>query len=252
VPWIVVFITPGLLCLSRKRVMYTIILVFKMWALSLGVTNIQPQYATISRERKFDRLLLILRWWFEIMIAFNPDHFLYYICHWKYISKAKIWWRLVIIFIFDNARHTLQNCSPFYRTNNVGKIGSTPPEMNLVFRLDKSYILNNCNNAIIYDFTPAYLKPPLQIRVLHLHKYMSPNVTGDTVIMERYGSASEIHVHCRTLWSVVNCWIRYNDLCCKLCNISVLVNQCIRPSCTLGGSTYPKKKKTNKPRALTI
>jgi hypothetical protein len=36
--------------------------------------------------------------------------------------------------------------------------------------LNKSYILNNCNNAIIYDSTPAYLKPPLQIRVPHLHK----------------------------------------------------------------------------------
>jgi hypothetical protein len=61
--------------------------------------------------------------------------------------------------------------------------------------------------------------------------------------MERSGSTSEIHVQCRTLWSVVNCWIRYNDLCCKLCNISNLVNQCIRPSCTLGVSTYPQKKK---------
>jgi hypothetical protein len=61
--------------------------------------------------------------------------------------------------------------------------------------------------------------------------------------MERSGSTSEIHVQCRTLWSVVNCWIRYNDLCCKLCNISDLVNQCIRPSCTLGVSTYPQKKK---------
>ena len=39
----------------------------------------------------------------------------------------------------------------------------------------------NCNNAIIYDFTPAYLKPPLQIRVPHLHKAMSPNVTGGTL-----------------------------------------------------------------------
>jgi hypothetical protein len=39
--------------------------------------------------------------------------------------------------------------------------------------------------------------------------------------MERSGSTSEMHVQCRTLWSVVNCWIRYNDLCCKLCNISV-------------------------------
>ena len=61
--------------------------------------------------------------------------------------------------------------------------------------------------------------------------------------MERFGSTSEIHVHCRTVWSVVNFWIRYNDLCCKLCNISDLVNQCIRPSCTLGVSTYPQKKK---------
>jgi hypothetical protein len=48
--------------------------------------------------------------------------------------------------------------------------------------LNKLYILNNCNNAIIYDFTPAYLKAPLQIRVPNLHKAMSPNVTGDTVI----------------------------------------------------------------------
>jgi hypothetical protein len=31
--------------------------------------------------------------------------------------------------------------------------------------------------------SPAYLKPPLQIRVPHLHKAMSPNVTEDTVIM---------------------------------------------------------------------
>jgi hypothetical protein len=41
------------------------------------------------------------------------------------------------------------------------------------------------------------------------------------VNMERSGSTSEIHVQCGTLWSLVNCWIRYNDLCCKLCNISV-------------------------------
>ena len=71
----------------------------------------------------------------------------------------------MIIFNFDHPRHTLQNCSSTYRTNNVGKMGSKSPEMTLVFRLNKSYILNNCNNAIIYDFTPAYLKPPLQIRV---------------------------------------------------------------------------------------
>jgi hypothetical protein len=31
--------------------------------------------------------------------------------------------------------------------------------------------------------SPAYLKPPLQIRVPHLHKAMFPNVTGDTVVM---------------------------------------------------------------------
>jgi len=37
---------------------------------------------------------------------------------------------------------------------------------------------------MIYDFTPAYLRPPLQIRVPHLHKAMSPNVTGDMVFIE--------------------------------------------------------------------
>jgi hypothetical protein len=31
--------------------------------------------------------------------------------------------------------------------------------------------------------SPAYLKPPLQIRFPHLHKAMFPNVTGDTVVM---------------------------------------------------------------------
>jgi hypothetical protein len=31
--------------------------------------------------------------------------------------------------------------------------------------------------------SPAYLKPPLQIRVPHLHKAMFPNVMGDTVVM---------------------------------------------------------------------
>ena len=40
-----------------------------------------------------------------------------------------------------------------------------------------------------------------------------------TPIMERSGSTSEIHVHCRTVWSVVNCWIRYNNLYCRLCKI---------------------------------
>jgi hypothetical protein len=53
--------------------------------------------------------------------------------------------------------------------------------------------------------------------------------------MERSESASEIHVHCRTVWFVVNCCMRYNDLCCRLRKIC-------RPSCTFGGSTYPEKK----------
>jgi hypothetical protein len=43
---------------------------------------------------------------------------------------------------------------------------------------------------------------------------------------------SEIHVHCRTVWSVVDC-----------VKFSVLVNQCVRPSCSLGGYTYPQKNK---------
>jgi len=48
------------------------------------------------------------------------------------LKLAKIWRRLVIIFNFDHPRHILQNCSPIYWTNNVGKMGSTSPEMNLV------------------------------------------------------------------------------------------------------------------------
>ena len=42
-------------------------------------------------------------------------------------------------------------------------------------------ISHQLTRDIIYDFTPAYLKPPLQIRVPHLHKATSPNVTGDMV-----------------------------------------------------------------------
>ena len=43
---------------------------------------------------------------------------------------------------------------------------------------------------------------------------------------------SEIHVHCRTVWSVVDC-----------VKFSVLVNQCVRPSCSLEDFTYPKKRR---------
>ena len=115
------------------------------------------------------------------------------------LKLAKIWRRLVIIFNFDHPRHTLQNCSPIYRTNNVGKMGSKSPEITLVFRLNKSYILNNCNNAIIYDFTPAYLKPPLQIHVPHLRKAMSPNVTGDTVTCNKINKGNNKITELRTI-----------------------------------------------------
>jgi hypothetical protein len=78
-------------------------------------------------------------------------------------------------------------------------MGSKSPEMTLVFRLNKSYILNNCNNAIIYDFTPAYLKPPLQIHVPHLHKAMSPNVTGDTVTCNKINKGNNKITELRTI-----------------------------------------------------
>ena len=62
---------------------------------------------------------------------------------------------------------------------------------------------------MIYDFTPAYLKPPLQIRVPHLHKAMSPNVTGDMVRMVRFAKKTQFN----------------NNKCCsypKMCiNISI-------------------------------
>jgi hypothetical protein len=125
-------------------------------------------------------MLLILRWWFEIMIAFmhvtiifnlililfiiwmcrrmyvfsspDPKSHVSFCLHLEYVFRlsslyfykkilkvcasslklSKIWRRLVIIFNFDHPRHTFQNCSTIYRTNNVGKMGSTSPEMNLV------------------------------------------------------------------------------------------------------------------------
>jgi hypothetical protein len=30
---------------------------------------------------------------------------------------------------------------------------------------------------------------------------------------------SETYIHCRAVGFVVNCWIRYSDLCCRLCKI---------------------------------
>ena len=37
--------------------------------------------------------------------------------------------------------------------------------------------------------------------------------------LEISGSTSEIHVHCRTVWTVVNCWRRYSNLCGRLCKL---------------------------------
>ena len=64
-------------------------------------------------------------------------------------------------------------------------------------------------------------------------------------LMEMSGSASEIHVH---LYIVVQCGL--SSICEDSTTISVvdrvkfsvLVNKCVRPSCSLGGSTYHKKK----------
>ena len=63
--------------------------------------------------------------------------------------------------------------------------------------------------------------------------------------MEMSGSTSEIHVH---LYIVVQCGL--SSICEEGTTIfvvdcvkfSVLVNKCVRPSCSLGGSTYHKKK----------
>ena len=71
--------------------------------------------------------------------------------------------------------------------------------------------------------------------------------------MEMSESASEIHVH---LCIVVQCGL--SSICedgtttsvVDCVQFSVLVNKCVRPSCSLGGSTYPKKKKQS--RGLTI
>jgi hypothetical protein len=65
------------------------------------------------------------------------------------------------------------------------------------------------------------------------------------LLMEMSGSASEIHVH---LYIVVQ--FGMSSICEEGTTISVvdcvqfsvLVNKCVRPSCSLGTSTYPQKK----------
>jgi hypothetical protein len=66
------------------------------------------------------------------------------------------------------------------------------------------------------------------------------------MVSEMSGSASEKHVH---MYIVIQCGrssiVEYGTTvsvvdCVKF---SVLVNQCVMPSCSLGGSTYPQKKK---------
>jgi len=57
--------------------------------------------------------------------------------------------------------------------------------------------------------------------------------------MEMSGSASDIHVHCRS--SIVEYGTTISVVDCV--KFSVLVNHGVRPSCSLGGSTYPQKKK---------
>jgi hypothetical protein len=60
--------------------------------------------------------------------------------------------------------------------------------------------------------------------------------------MEMSGFASEIHVQ---MYIVVPCGlssvVEYGTTTSVVdcVNFSVLVNQCVRPSCSLGGSTYP-------------
>ena len=76
--------------------------------------------------------------------------------------------------------------------------------------------------------------------------------------MEMSGSAYEIHVH---LYIVVQCGL--SSICedgtmnsvVDCVQFSVLVNKCVRPSCSLGGSTYPQqqqKKKKTKPGTYHI
>jgi predicted DNA-binding protein (MmcQ/YjbR family) len=65
--------------------------------------------------------------------------------------------------------------------------------------------------------------------------------TKTAPIMERSGSSSEIHVHCRTVWFVVNCWIRGNNLCCRFCKIFCLSELLCQALMYLRVSIYPQK-----------
>jgi hypothetical protein len=64
--------------------------------------------------------------------------------------------------------------------------------------------------------------------------------TKTAPIMERSGSSSEIHVHCRTVWCVVNCSI-LNNLCCRFCKIFCLSELLYQALMYFRVSIYPQK-----------
>ena len=64
-----------------------------------------------------------------------------------------------------------------------------------------------------------------------------------TPFMEMSGVASEIHVHCRIMWTTSKVEDGTTISVVDCVKFSVLVNQCVGPSCSLGNSTYPQKTK---------
>jgi hypothetical protein len=65
--------------------------------------------------------------------------------------------------------------------------------------------------------------------------------TKTAPIVERSGSSSEIHVHCRTVWFVVNCCIRSNNSCCRFCKIFCLSELFCQALMYFRVSLYPQK-----------
>jgi hypothetical protein len=104
------------------------------------------------------------------------------------LKLANIWRRLVIIFNFDHPRHTLQNCSPIYRTNNLGKMGSTliARPFSMLSRWSGLKTIQPYENPALVTVSP---------------------VTFEDMALWRWGHGSEAAVSAKLVWNHKLMWI---------------------------------------------
>jgi hypothetical protein len=95
------------------------------------------------------------------------------------------------------------------------------------FRYLKQFFLNFALNYVSVSFDISIKKMVSDIKRPPLWKCLDPPLRYMYIVIQC--CLSSIVEYCTTI-SVVDC-----------VKFSVLVNQFVRPSCSLGGSTYPKK-----------